>query len=92
MPPGLLLGVTSDGDFPVTEIPLPPGSVLVLYTDGLVEVPGYDIDHITADLARHLDEADDQSADDLADTLLDLAMQTVTGTDDIALLLIRVTQ
>lgn len=92
MPPGLLLGVTSDGDFPVTEIPLPPGTVLVLYTDGLVEVPGYDIDHITADLARHLDEADDQGADDLADTLLDLAMQTVAGTDDIALLLIRVTQ
>lgn len=92
MPPGLLLGVTSDGDFPVTEIPLPPGTVLVLYTDGLVEAPGYDIDHITADLACHLDEADDQSADDLADALLDLAMQTVPGTDDIALLLIRVTQ
>ncbi|MFI8186738.1 SpoIIE family protein phosphatase [Actinacidiphila glaucinigra] len=90
LPPGLLLGITPNSDYPTTDIPLPPGTVLALYTDGLIEAPGIDIDHTTADLARHLTQAEDDNVDHLADTLLHHASQTVPGTDDIALLLIRV--
>ncbi|WP_107105599.1 SpoIIE family protein phosphatase [Streptomyces roseifaciens] len=39
-PLGLGLGTPS---YPLTSLPLPPGSLLALYTDGLVEVPGTDI-------------------------------------------------
>ncbi|MEU6343470.1 SpoIIE family protein phosphatase [Streptomyces sp. NPDC046977] len=90
--PGLLLGVTTEAEYPTTDIPLPPGTVLVLYTDGLVEVPGADIEETTAELARHLTAAGDQDVDRLADVLLHHALETVPGTDDIALLLIAVTR
>ncbi|MFB7286774.1 SpoIIE family protein phosphatase [Actinacidiphila glaucinigra] len=91
LPPGLLLGISPDSNYPTTAIPLRPQTVLALYTDGLVEAPGIDTDRTTADLARHLTQADDDSADDLADALLHHALQTVPGTDDIALLVVRVT-
>ncbi|MFB7293763.1 SpoIIE family protein phosphatase [Actinacidiphila glaucinigra] len=90
LPPGLLLGITPDSAYPTTAIPLQPGTVLTLFTDGLVEAPGIDTDHTTADLARHLTQAEGDSADRLADLLLRQALQMVPGTDDIALLIIRV--
>ncbi|MGW5640314.1 SpoIIE family protein phosphatase, partial [Streptomyces sp. NPDC003832] len=36
--PGPPLGIDPGADFPVTEVPLSEGTLLVLYTDGLVEV------------------------------------------------------
>lgn len=92
MPVGILLGVTADAGYPTLDIPVPPGTVLILYTDGLVEAPGTDIDHATDRLAQHLTQAGGtQDVDDLADTLLEHAMPTTPGTDDIALLVARVT-
>ncbi|MGW3248417.1 SpoIIE family protein phosphatase [Streptomyces sp. NPDC001070] len=91
LPPGLLMGVEPHTDYATTDVPLPPGSVLALYTDGLVEAPGTDIDDAITDLARHLARADDQSAEDLADTLMHHAASTTPGTDDMALLLVRST-
>ncbi|MEU6343199.1 SpoIIE family protein phosphatase [Streptomyces sp. NPDC046977] len=91
MPPGLLLGVAPDGEYPMTRIPLSAGTVLVLYTDGLVEAPGVDIERSTTDLLRYLAPAGDRSLDDLADTLVDHALRTTPGNDDIALLIARVT-
>jgi phosphoserine phosphatase RsbU/P len=35
--PGWPLGITPDLDVPVVEVELPPGSTLVLYTDGVTE-------------------------------------------------------
>ncbi|MET9879612.1 SpoIIE family protein phosphatase [Actinacidiphila glaucinigra] len=91
VPVGILLGVTADAGYPILDIPLPPGTVLVLYTDGLVEAPGTDIDDATDRLAQHLTRAGGtQDVDDLADTLLEHAMPTTPGTDDIALLVARV--
>ncbi|XKK60606.1 SpoIIE family protein phosphatase [Streptomyces sp. ARC32] len=49
LPTGVPLGV-GGGDFVPTEVPLPPGSVLALYTDGLVEVRGADLDERVAQL------------------------------------------
>ncbi|QFZ72975.1 SpoIIE family protein phosphatase [Streptomyces fagopyri] len=86
--PGLLLGIDSTSDYPTTEIQLPPGAVLALYTDGLVEAPGADIDETTAQLAVRLSEARHHTMDALADTLVHHAQQPSRQNDDIALLLI----
>ncbi|MGW3723513.1 PP2C family protein-serine/threonine phosphatase, partial [Streptomyces sp. NPDC005133] len=76
VPPGLLLGIDPDADYPTTQIPLPPGAVLALYTDGLVETPGTDIDDSTNTLADHLTAAEPENLDALADTLLHHAEQS----------------
>jgi GAF domain-containing protein len=89
LPPGLLLGIDPAVEYPSTEIPLPPGSVLVLYTDGLVESPGVDLESAIADLAEQLARAEEQSMDSLADTLITGAEQSSSRSDDIALLLIH---
>ncbi|MBV9950811.1 MAG: SpoIIE family protein phosphatase [Acidimicrobiia bacterium] len=41
---GLPLGVSREGARPVASVPLPPGAVVVLYTDGLIERRGEIID------------------------------------------------
>nr|WP_079174775.1 SpoIIE family protein phosphatase [Streptomyces malaysiense] len=89
LPPGLLLGIEPDADYRTTEIPLPPGAVLVLYTDGLVEVPGTDIDVSTDALARHLARIRTSDLDRIAESLLQHAGHSARSHDDIALLLIR---
>ncbi len=89
MPPGLLLGIDPDADYDTTEVPLPPGAVLALYTDGLVEVPGADIDHAIDALAGRLTQSRIQNLDRLADCLLRHAESSASHHDDIALLLVR---
>ncbi|MGW1731256.1 SpoIIE family protein phosphatase [Streptomyces sp. NBC_01724] len=91
LPPGLLLGIDPTAHYTTTEIPLPPGAVLALYTDGLVETPGTDIDDTIADLANQLTHSQDQTMDALADTLVHHATHTTLRNDDIALLLIQAT-
>jgi hypothetical protein len=88
VPGGVLLGAGQDR-YPAADIDLPPGSVLALYTDGLVEHPGQDIGAGMARLARALTASQAQSPDDLCDSLLaDLGAH---ARDDIALLLARTT-
>ncbi|WP_413105334.1 SpoIIE family protein phosphatase [Streptomyces sp. Inha503] len=89
LPPGLLLGIDPDADYPATEIPLPPGAVLALYTDGLVESPDVDLDDATTSLADQLAQAPDQPMTTLADTLIRHDPHTDPRSDDIALLLLR---
>ncbi|MGW1270680.1 SpoIIE family protein phosphatase [Streptomyces sp. NPDC002491] len=91
LPPGLLLGIDPDVPYSSTEAPLPPGSVLALYTDGLVEAPGVDLDDAVAALARQLERAGPGGLDALADTLIQYARRSAPRSDDIALLLIRPT-
>ncbi|MFD3456501.1 SpoIIE family protein phosphatase [Streptomyces sp. NPDC058691] len=91
VPPGPLLGVDRDARYPTIEIPLPPGTLLVLYTDGLVEARGVDLDEATAALAGHVDRAGDLSLEELADALVEQARRSAPRSDDIALLLTRVT-
>ncbi|MGI5507749.1 SpoIIE family protein phosphatase [Streptomyces sp. CA-106131] len=91
LPPGLLLGIDPNADYPSTEIPLTAGTVLALYTDGLVETPGVDLDDAMAGLAAQLAQSRPQPMDQLATTLIDHARHTAPRTDDIALLLIGLT-
>ena len=86
MPGGVMLGV-SQGRYPAIDIDLPPGSVLALYTDGLVEQPGQDIGSGMSRLARALAADHARSLDDLCDSVL--ASLAPHDRDDIALLLAR---
>ncbi|MFJ8193311.1 SpoIIE family protein phosphatase [Streptomyces sp. NPDC096094] len=85
VPPGLLLGIEPDARYSVLECDLPSGSVLALYTDGLVEAPGVDPDDATAALAELLEQADPTDLDAMADTLI---RHAPSPGDDIALLLL----
>jgi PAS domain S-box-containing protein len=90
IPGGMMLGVCpSLGRYPATDVDLPPGSVLVLYTDGLIEHPGQDISTGMAHLARTLAASPARSLDDLCDSVL--ATLGACARDDIALLLARTT-
>ncbi|MCZ7414974.1 MULTISPECIES: SpoIIE family protein phosphatase [unclassified Streptomyces] len=89
VPPGLLLGIDPSAEYEAAEFPLPAGATLALYTDGLVETPGVDIEDATAELAGHLARAGDRPVEELADTLVDRARESAPSIDDIALLLLR---
>ncbi|MDT0609338.1 SpoIIE family protein phosphatase [Streptomyces lancefieldiae] len=73
--------------FEATELLLPEGSVVALYTDGLLEDRGRDIDHSTAELCRAL-TAPAHSLEALCDTVLKAVMPEEPS-DDVALLLAR---
>ncbi|TDC64714.1 SpoIIE family protein phosphatase [Streptomyces hainanensis] len=97
VPPGPVLGVDPRADYPAVEIPLPPGAVLLLFTDGLIERPGVHLDDATAALAGHFARIAEQAGrrmDELAETLLRSHETGQTGSgrgDDIALLLLSPT-
>lgn len=63
--------------------------LLALYTDGLVERPGTDLEDAITRLAQHLADADDRDLDGLIDTLLSNAETTAQRIDDIALLVLQ---
>lgn len=86
--PGLLLGIEREADYPAVEFPLDPGCTLVLYTDGLVERPGVDVDDAIAALAGLVAGTDPGDPDAMADALIRHAADCA---DDLALLILHVT-
>ncbi|MBN0043037.1 SpoIIE family protein phosphatase [Streptomyces actuosus] len=89
LPPGVPLGV-GGARYTTTDHVLAPGSVLVLYTDGLIESRGTDIDERLAELTYTLAEPF-PSLDALCDSLL-ARLMPASADDDIALLVARTTQ
>ncbi|WP_454336823.1 SpoIIE family protein phosphatase [Streptomyces glaucescens] len=86
---GPLLGIDASAAYPTTEVDFAPGSVLVLYTDGLIESPGVDIEEALAALGERLTEAGRLPLDELADVLVGQGAGAVERADDVALLLLR---
>ncbi|MGW0614744.1 SpoIIE family protein phosphatase [Streptomyces sp. NPDC002788] len=84
---GVMLGVQPDSVYPVTELTLAPGSVLALYTDGLVEQPGSDIETGIEAVRHRLSETPADSVENLADRLMRTARGARERPDDVALLL-----
>ncbi|MFG3024593.1 SpoIIE family protein phosphatase [Streptomyces sp. NPDC048254] len=86
---GILLGALpgSTASRPDATQSLPPGSTLLLYTDGLVEVPGGDLGTGLGELRRHALALADAPLDTLCDQLL--ARMPPGSTDDVALLALR---
>ncbi|MFD9354394.1 SpoIIE family protein phosphatase [Streptomyces sp. NPDC060031] len=84
---GVVLGIDLEATYPVTELTLPSGAVLLLYTDGLVETPGVDIDEGVERLRATLAAASPAPLTETADRLVSEARNTADRPDDIALLL-----
>ncbi|MCD9879765.1 SpoIIE family protein phosphatase [Streptomyces guryensis] len=85
-PPGLLLGIDHQADYLAAEFPLHPGCDLVLYTDGLIERPGVDLDDAISALAELVARTDPRDPDALADALIRHASDPA---DDLALLIVH---
>ncbi|WP_028814403.1 SpoIIE family protein phosphatase [Streptomyces flavidovirens] len=84
---GIVLGVDQEASYPVTELRLEPGAVLALFTDGLVEQPGIDIDLGIERLRATFSHIGSSSLAETADRLIREARQSADRPDDIALLL-----
>ncbi|MCX5274695.1 SpoIIE family protein phosphatase [Streptomyces virginiae] len=85
-PPGTPLG-TGGQDFRTEELRLPPGSLLVLYTDGLIEARDRDLDQGMAQLAGALQRVD-QPLEELCAGILRRLLPCAQQ-DDVAVLLAR---
>lgn len=85
---GILLG-TGAGE-PRTDgtALLPPGSTLVLYTDGLIEEPGHTLDEGLHRLRRHAAALAHRPLDSFTDRLL-RRVRPAANDDDVALLALR---
>ncbi len=79
------LGVITQADFPMSPLPLQPGTVVALTTDGLVESAELDMEDGLDRLAEALAAADPARLGLVADALLADANRS----DDVALLLMR---
>ncbi|MFH9347762.1 SpoIIE family protein phosphatase [Kitasatospora sp. NPDC017646] len=88
-PIGLVLNVDPAAEYLQLRLDLPVGTTLALYTDGLVDTPGADLDRALAELTATLARHGSQPLDRLADALIGRAGHADHRTDDIALLLVR---
>ncbi|MFF4896372.1 SpoIIE family protein phosphatase [Streptomyces sp. NPDC001068] len=91
---GVVLGVDPRARYPVTDLELEPDAILALYTDGLVERPGADIDDGITALRLALSAAGAApdghgrgSLAGVADRLTAAARHATDRPDDVALLL-----
>jgi PAS domain S-box-containing protein len=82
------LGVLPFPSYEEVTAPMDPGSTLLLYTDGLVERPGENIDDGMAELAARVREAP-PDPDALCDHLLATLVPAGGAMDDVALLTLR---
>ncbi|MFD8691330.1 SpoIIE family protein phosphatase [Streptomyces sp. NPDC059651] len=87
---GLPLGLSAEFgrlEYPVSTVELDPGQTMVLFTDGLVELPGADLDEGTQLLTAMIRNGP-QDLQQLADRLCE-SVDERGGEDDVAVLLLR---
>ncbi|MFF0506622.1 SpoIIE family protein phosphatase [Streptomyces fimicarius] len=87
---GLPLGLSAEFgrlEYPVSTVELDPGQTMILFTDGLVELPGSDLDE-GMQLLTTLVTNGPHDLQKLADQLCD-AVDGRGGQDDVAVLLLR---
>lgn len=87
----LLLGVDPTADRAETVVPVPPGSTVLLYTDGLVERRGSTLDAGLDRLAGQLRALRHLPLEQFCDALLDGMLQG-TPQDDVAIVAVRVAE
>jgi hypothetical protein len=84
--PGAPIGVTSRARRPVTTVPVPPGTMLCFYTDGLIERPGEVIDEGLGRLGQAVTVQPPETA---CIAVMGALVGSEPVRDDIALLMIR---
>lgn len=87
---GLPLGLSAEFgrlEYPVSTVELDPGQTMVLFTDGLVELPGADLDE-GMQLLTAMVRNGPQDLQQLADRLCE-SVDERGGEDDVAVLLLR---
>ncbi|GAA2244441.1 SpoIIE family protein phosphatase [Streptomyces amakusaensis] len=87
---GLPLGLSAEFgrlEYPVSTVELDPGQTLLLYTDGLVEQPGFDLDD-GMQLLTAMVRGGPRDLQQLADRLCEVVDER-GGDDDVAMLLLR---
>ncbi|MFG2138260.1 SpoIIE family protein phosphatase [Streptomyces sp. NPDC048650] len=80
------LGVIVDGEFPLTEVGLAPGTVLTLLTDGLAESASLPLENGLRKVREALGAADPADAGRVAEELIGSAQRR---DDDVAVLVLR---
>lgn len=85
---GILLGVAPEQARPDAKAELPPGSTLLLYTDGLIESPGRNLDEGLDRLRRHAAALARRPLESFTDELL-TRVRPPDNDDDVALLAVR---
>jgi serine phosphatase RsbU (regulator of sigma subunit)/anti-sigma regulatory factor (Ser/Thr protein kinase) len=88
LPAAVPLGATRYPHYDDEDLELEPGSVLVLYTDGLVERAGERLDTGLERLLATVSQ-DHQDLEHLGDALVDELLPEGPGSDDAALLVVR---
>jgi sigma-B regulation protein RsbU (phosphoserine phosphatase) len=83
---GLVIGIAPPEPRPVTTVPIPPGTMLCFYTDGLIERPGELIDDGLARLCRAVTA---QPAEAVCAAVMRALVGSGPARDDIALLMVR---
>jgi phosphoserine phosphatase RsbU/P len=83
---GMLIGAAAGVRRPVTTVPVPPGTLLCFYTDGLVERPGEVIDE---GLARLCQAVTAEPPDLACSAVMRALVGSEPARDDIALLMLR---
>lgn len=81
---GPVLGVLSNGAWRTQEVALEPGDTLILYSDGVIEAEGFDVDRLAAIVSSHASEPLSSIA-----AAITSALRGRTD-DDVTLLLARV--
>ncbi|MFH0177930.1 SpoIIE family protein phosphatase [Streptomyces cacaoi] len=85
---GILLGTGAGKPRTDATALLPPGSTLLLYTDGLIEEPGHSVDEGLHRLRRHAAALAHRPLDSFTDQLL-RRVRPAANDDDVALLALR---
>jgi phosphoserine phosphatase RsbU/P len=83
---GLMIGAASEAQRPVSTVPIPPGTLLCFYTDGLIERPGEVIDD---GLARLCQAVIAESPEAACSAVMRALVGSEPARDDIALLMVR---
>ena len=92
--PGMLLGVSDEAEYTITEISLEPGDRLVAYTDGVTEARNRQREFFTEERAiRILNELEPEARSQQVLDTLQQAVSTFAGdvpqSDDITILVLR---
>lgn len=88
-PPGLPLGVAPERPRPEHHTTLPAGSTLLLYTDGLIESRGHDMDVGLARLVEVLGRSSELDLERLCDRIVTELLPGAGADDDVALIAVR---